>query len=175
MNTMAGLLSDAGLIAEAKALVAERMDDTVAPHYYMSWMAGLEEEEGNVEEALRWSRRAYDNSEGPYTRFQWGTNYLRDAMRLAPEDVETVERASKEVLLALLAKGDAFANRNWTRWQRLEKAYREWGADGRGDAVARIRGTVLATCERFAEGAGEDSPRTRCSGFLVDEDEAKAS
>ncbi len=165
MNTMTGLLSDADLIADAKALITERIDDTLAPHYYMSWMADLEEQDGNVEEALRWSRRAYDSSEGPYTRFQWGTNYLRDAMRLAPEDVETVEQASNQVLPALLALEDAFANRNWTRWQRLEKAYREWGEDGRGDAVARIQGTVLAACERFAEGE-KDSPRARCSGFL---------
>ncbi len=169
MNTMIGLLSDADLIADAKALVTERMDDTLAPHYYMSWMADLEEQDGNVEQALRWSRRAYDGSEGPYTRFQWGSNYLRDAMRLAPEDADTVEQASNQVLPALLAFDDAFANRNWTRWQRLEKAYREWGEDDdRGDAVARIRGTVLAACERFAEGedGDEDSPRARCSGFL---------
>jgi len=92
-------------------------------------------------------------------------------MRLAPEDVDTVELASTEVLSELLAVDDAFANRNWTRWQGLEKAFQAWGEDGRGDAVARIRDTVLAACDRFAEGGGEDSPRARCNGFLVDEDE----
>ncbi|MEE8523357.1 MAG: thioredoxin family protein [Thermoanaerobaculia bacterium] len=171
MNVMAGLLVDAGLAADAKALVAERLDDTLAPHYYMSWMASLEEDEGNSDEALAWSRRAYDDSEGPYTRFQWGVSYLRDVMRLAPEDVDTVEQASSEVLSALLALDDAFANRNWTRWQGLEKAFRAWGEDGRGDAVARIRDTVLGACDRFAEGGGEDSPRTRCGGFLADDED----
>lgn len=172
MNVMAGLLVNAGLEEDAKALVERRLNDAMAPHYYMSWMAEFAEDEGDTEEALAWARRAYDGAEGPYTRFQWGVNYLKDAMRLAPEDVDTVEQASNEVLSELLTLDDAFANRNWTRWQGLSKAYQSWGEDGRGDAVARIRDTVLAACDRFAEGGGEDSPRARCSSFLADDEDA---
>ena len=174
LNVIAGLMVNAGLESEAKELVARRLKDTLAPHYYMSWMAEFEEGEENVASALEWSRRAYDESEGPYTRFQWGAGYLRDLMRLTPEDVETVEQASSEVLTELLAVDDAFANRNWTRWQGLEAAFKAWGEDGRGDAVARIRDAVLAACDDFAEGGGEDSPRARCNGFLADDEDPAA-
>ncbi len=172
LNIMAGLMVNAGLDAEAKDLISRRLDETLAPHYYMSWMSQFAEGEDDVEGALTWSRRAYDESEGPYTRFQWGAGYLRDLMRLTPEDVETVVQASNEVLSELLVLDDAFAHRNWTRWKGLERAFRAWGEDGRGDAVARIRDTVHASCDRFAEGGGEDSSRVRCNGFLGDEETA---
>lgn len=173
MNTMAGLLSDANLMDEAEQLIEERMNDAVAPHYYMSWMSNLKEEAGANEEALAWSRRAYDSSAGPYTRFQWGSGYLRDAMNLAPDDIQTIETASGEVFKELLAHDDAFANRNRSRLNRLENAYQEWGEEGeRGEAVSRIRDLVHASCDRFTESELDDSPRDRCLGFLSDDEEA---
>jgi len=167
MNTMAGLLSEADLIEEAKALVTARMDETVSPHYYMSWMSSLEEESGDIPAALEWSRRAYDEATGPYTRFQWGSSYVRDVIRLTPDDLSTVERAAQEILTELLVNDDAFANRNYSRLRRLDAAFGEWAESGeRQQAAERIRAVVAAECDRYPA-AGEDSQNDRCTGFLV--------
>ena len=53
----------------------------------MSDMGHICEELGREDEALDWYERAYHESKGPATRFQWGTSYLLAVMRLAPDDV----------------------------------------------------------------------------------------
>ncbi|MBZ0115094.1 MAG: thioredoxin family protein [Thermoanaerobaculia bacterium] len=167
MNVMLGVLESAGLEDEAKTLAEARLQDTEAPHYYMSWLSDLEESAGDKEAALAWSRRAYDESEGPYTRFQWGTSYIQDAIRLVPDDIELIEKASSEILEELLQNDDAFANRNQSRVSRLDSAYDEWAADSeeRKAAVLKIRTEVGSACERFADGEGDDTPRARCESF----------
>ena len=103
MSTMVSLLDDAGLGDEAEALLQTRMDDTRAPYYYMGWMASMKNDDEEPEEALRWYRKAYDSSRGRYSRFRWGSIYLRRLMDLTPDDVETVRGDSLELRLALLA------------------------------------------------------------------------
>ena len=167
VNMMAGLLAEADLIDEAKTLVTARMDETASPHYFMSWMSSLEEESGNTQKALEWSRQAYDEATGPYTRFQWGSSYVQDVIRLTPDDVPTVESAAKEVLAELMVNDDAFANRNHSRLGRLDAAFDEWAESGeRQQATERIRAIVAAECNRYPA-EGDDSPNDRCTGFLA--------
>jgi thioredoxin-like negative regulator of GroEL len=167
MNVMLGVLERAGLDDEAKALAEARLQDTEAPHYYMSWLSDLEESAGDEVAALSWSRRAYEESEGPHTRFQWGTSYIQDAIRLVPDDVQLIQNASSDILEELFQNDDAFANRNQSRISRLDNAYDEWaaGSEERAAAVAKIRALVGESCDRFAEGEGDDTPRSRCESF----------
>ena len=42
IDTMAGLLEEAGLAGEAKQLLTEKLAETTAPYYYTGWLAGME-------------------------------------------------------------------------------------------------------------------------------------
>ena len=164
---MGGLLEEVGLGEEAKSLFESRLSETESPYYFMSWLADLENEAGNLETALDWSLRAYSESQGPYTRFQWGSGYVRDLLDMAPEDSETIESESLRVLEEVLAFDDAFASRNQRRFDQLDAALAEWGADhpDRAEVVGRLRARVGTECERFSDAAGEESERARCVAF----------
>ncbi len=169
MSTMAGLLEEAGLSAEAEALLTERMGETTAPYYYMSWVAGMKRRAGEPEQALEWYHKAYTSAEGRYTRFRWGSVYLRQLMSLAAEDTAALEQRSREILGELLTFDDAFAGGNHMRLGQLDQAYGEWSAAGEREAViGRLRELVHDACGRF-EDDGEDSQRRRCLGFLTPE------
>ena len=171
MSTMAALLEEAALTDEAETLLSERLEDTAAPYYYMSWIAGMKREKGEDDEALKWYRQAYDSASGRYTRFRWGSLYLRQRIQLAPDDVATLEGESLAILDELLSFDDAFAGGNYTRLGQLESALEAWHDDGGGEElIAAIRARVHAACDRYPEG-GEDAQRSRCRAFL----EAEAS
>ena len=170
VNTLAYLLESAGLSAEAEAMLLSKMNDTAAPYYFMSWIAGLKEDAGDEEAALEWYRRAYDASEGRYSRFRWGSTYLRRLMALSPESSERVEADSVEVLSELLTQEDAFAGGNYSRLDSLQAAYWTWSEEGDYDPVlARIRDYVHAACEEYPA-EGEDSQQQRCHAFLIPEE-----
>lgn len=170
MNTMAYLLSSVGLEDEAEGMLAARMNDTVAPYYFMSWIGSLKEEAGETEEALAWYRKAYESSTGRYSRFRWGSMYLRQLLDLAPDDIKTIESHSKEVLAELLALDDAFAGGNQSRLEGLERSYLDWSEPGEREATLEsLRDYVHGSCERFPS-EGTDSQRSRCSSFLAEEE-----
>jgi len=170
MSTMAYMLEESGLEAEAESLLAEKMNDTHAPYYFMSWIASIKEE-ADPQEAITWYRKAYDSSRGRYTRFRWGSSYLRQVMDLAPGDVQTIEADSLEILAELLKNDDAFAGGNYSRLNQLASAYESWNEDGSHDAqLAKFRQLVHAECGRFPAD-GEDSQGSRCASFLNPDDE----
>ncbi len=174
MSTMAALLEEAELTGEAETLLSDRLEDTAAPYYYMSWIAGMKREKGENEEALEWYRKAYHSASGRYTRFRWGSIYLRQRIKLAPADVETLAGESLAILDELLTFDDAFSGGNYTRLGQLESALKEWNEDGRHDAqVASIRDRVQAACDRYPEG-DKDAQRSRCRAFLRPEEDTAA-
>lgn len=168
MSTMSWLLDQVGLTEEAEALLTERMDETHAPYYFMSVVAGMKKDADRPEEAVSWYRKAYDSARGRYSRFRWGSIYLRQVMALTPEDTETIESDSLEILDELLTLDDAFAGGNYSRLDQLDSAYRSWNEDGEHDAlVSRIRDIVQARCDDYPE-SGEESQKSRCESFLAD-------
>lgn len=172
MNTMAYLLSGVGLESEAEALIAARMNDTVAPYYFMSWLGSIKEEAGDTTEALAWYRKAYESSTGRYSRFRWGSMYLRHLLELSPDDTATIEDHSKEVLSELLALDDAFSGGNHSRLEGLERTYLGWSEEGeRAATLAAVRDYVHAACNRFPT-EGEDSQGARCWSFLAEDQPA---
>ena len=48
----------------------------------------------NTEGPLRWYRQAFDTSEGPATRLQWGASYLVALVDLAPGDAARIEKTA---------------------------------------------------------------------------------
>jgi thioredoxin-related protein len=169
MNTIGWVLEEAGLESEFETLLQEKMDDTLAPYYYMSWIAGIKKDADQKDEAVVWYRKAYDNAEGRYTRFRWGSTYLRRLMELTPEDAAGVEAGSFEILKELLVADDAFALGNYMRLKQLDSAYGEWNESGEHDELLeRIRDLVHAECNRYPTG-DENSQQSRCTAFMIPE------
>lgn len=166
MSTMAGLLEEAGLRDEAKTLLSSRMADTVAPYYYLSHLASLEEEGGDPAKAVALYRQAWQQTTGAMTRFRWGSNYLRRAMKLEPASAP-LEGDVRTIVGELVASPDAFSGGNWMRLEGLGTALGEWNAGGAHAAtVEAVRATVHDACARFPDD-GDDSPRDRCASFLA--------
>jgi len=161
------MLESAGLSAEAETMLLSKMNETAAPYYFMSWIAGLREDAGDIDGAVEWYRKAYDSSKGRYSRFRWGSTYLRQLMKLAPESVERIEEDSLAVLSKLLTHDDAFAGGNYSRLDSLQAAYWTWNEDGAHDAeIARIQARVHEACASYpAEGV--ISQRERCESFMI--------
>jgi tetratricopeptide (TPR) repeat protein len=174
VNSMGGLMMSSGLEGEAETLLTQMMDKTEAPYYFMSWIGSIKKDADLPEEALVWYRKAYENSRGRYSRFRWGSIYLRQALELAPDDEMSIEAESLDILAELLALDDAFAGGNYSRLGQLEKAYQTWNEEGGHDkAVTKIRDFVHQSCDRYPA-EGEDSAQQRCTSFLVEEETDKA-
>ncbi len=166
LNTAAYVLEEAGLAEEAARLLEERQNETEAPYYFMSWRAGLASDAGRNTEAVALYRQAWQAAGGRYTRFRWGSTYLRRLMELAPEDAAAVQTDSLAVFDELLTHDDAFALGNYLRLGQLDKAYATWNEDGsHAEVVALVRDRVHAACERYPA-EGEESQRSRCAEFL---------
>jgi hypothetical protein len=180
MNTMGGLLEDAGLVDETRALLSEKAASTVAPYYYTGWLAGLEADAGRAAESVALYRRAWQEARaaqeggpaGRMTPLRWGSTYLRQAMKQTPDATEAIAADLAQLLDDALAGPDAFAGGNWSRLEALGAALAAWrGAAGapveRTEIVATARDRVRAVCGGF-EGGGEGSPAERCRSFLAD-------
>jgi len=166
LSTAAYLLEKVGLPDEAEALLIAHMEETKAPWYFMGWVGGLREDAGATEEALDWYRRAHTAAVGRYTRFRWGSSYLRHLLKLSPNDEVTIGAESERILAELLTLSDAFAHGNHSRLKQLDRAYREWDEDGSHTQIVHtVRAQVHAACGGFPS-AGEDSQAERCGAFL---------
>src|SRR5690606_32980480 len=64
-------------LERAYEIAEAAMHTSRTPYYHMADLALLEERMGRTDAALEWLERAYRESAGAATRFQWGTNYVR--------------------------------------------------------------------------------------------------
>jgi thiol-disulfide isomerase/thioredoxin len=176
MNTMAGLLEDAGLQDEAGSLLADKMSETTAPYYYMGWLAGIEAESGEKEKAVDLYRQAWLSAKSSggaasMSAFRWGSSYLRRAMQHTPDNVDGIRADTETIVGDLVGGPDAFAGGNWSRLEGLGTAMESWvneSPDARGVVIDKLVAQVNEACERFPV-EGPDSPGARCRSFLANE------
>jgi hypothetical protein len=74
----------AGLWAESDALLKANLAKSHSPYYLMSQLGSNARKLGHTAEALRWYAQAFEKSEGPATRLQWGSGYC-PLVDLAPQ------------------------------------------------------------------------------------------
>jgi thioredoxin-related protein/tetratricopeptide (TPR) repeat protein len=151
--------------------IAERaMHDARTPYYYMADLAWLDEQMGRTDAAVAWLQRAYRESSGDATRFQWGTNYVRGLIRMQPDDEDAVRNAALAVLDELEGP-DRIYRRTRTRLDALDAALREWNRDGvRDEPIAAIRHRAQRICDELRE--DEQAAAAACRGFLSGSDTA---
>lgn len=166
INTAWYVLTDAGLDEEANTLMTAEIGKSKQPYYFMLNLADLAQEAGRTDEAIAWLKRAYEESEGPATRFQWGYNYVIGLLEMTPEDQVTIENETMRVLDELNTPGNGIYNRTSRILTRLDERLLEWNVDGaHSDSLRKMRTQLLTACVRVPD---EDPSREVCESFLAE-------
>ncbi|KNZ32958.1 MAG: hypothetical protein AD742_09405 [Methylibium sp. NZG] len=162
--TAAYLLEQAGLMAESDALLKANLAKTASPYYLMSGLAGNAKKRGDKAEALRWYELAFDKSEGPATRLQWGASYVAALVELAPQDAARIEKAARQVLTEAGAHPNAFYERSARSLQNVGTRLTSWNERGEHAAVlGRLQTQLDAVCQRLE---AADPQRATCEALL---------
>jgi thiol-disulfide isomerase/thioredoxin len=164
INAAANLYWEAGLDADANALLVAELEKSKSPYYFMLDLAELAKKAGREAEAVDWLARAHAGARGPATRFQWGYNYLVGVLEMTPEDTARVERVGLEVIGELDGSPDAFYQRTRMRLEQLSARLLEWGqSPDRAVVVEKLRRRAGEICKGLPDG---DEGRRNCETFL---------
>ncbi|MFI4889689.1 MAG: thioredoxin family protein [Steroidobacterales bacterium] len=149
--------------AAQESLLRGELLSAKAPYYYMADLGELEEKRGRSAEALAWYARAYHESQGAATRFQWGNIYLGALLRLAPTDRKRI-RETAAAVIADLDGPDRIHARTRLGLEKLDGRLRQWNAEHHFDADLRdIRTRMQRICSRLHDDA---AGLTSCRNFL---------
>jgi thiol-disulfide isomerase/thioredoxin len=167
----AGVVNAASFIYEQlgddvaeEALLRGELLTARAPYYYMADLGELEEKHGHAAPALVWFERAYRESQGTATRFQWGNMYLAALLRLAPDDRQRI-RSVAAAVLANLDGPDRIHARTRHVLEKLDGRLRQWNAAHRHDADLRqIRKVMQGLCSKLPR---DDEGLQSCHDFLA--------
>lgn len=173
--SLAWLQSRAGLWADSDALLKANLSRSAAPYYLMSQLGGNARKQGRPDEALRWYAQAFERSEGPATRLQWGSGYLAALVDLAAGDVARIEQVAGQIFTEAGRDPAAFHERSARSLQRAAQKLAAWGAAGRPGAdaaVQRLQARLAGLCpsREAADGqrqACEATARTLVAGGRV--------
>jgi hypothetical protein len=164
ITAAAYLLERAGLVDESDALLKENLAKSHSPYYLMSELASNAKKRGDTAEALRWYREAYDKSEGPATRLQWGASYIVALVELAPHDEKTIEAATTQLWSEAATQPDAFYMRSARSLQRVGEKLQAWNKGGAHRAVmTRLDARLADLCAQPARSVDE---RATCEKLL---------
>lgn len=145
------------------AIAEQEMQTAATPYYLMLDLASIDEKRGRVDAALGWFERAYRESKGPATRFQWGTSYVASLIRMRPTDEARIRDATLEVLAEL--GPDGLYQRTNARIERLERELAKWNADGsKKAAIAAVQARMKQLCSQIPDTEAE--AKAACTGFL---------
>jgi hypothetical protein len=165
VTSAAALLADADLVAESDTLLQAELRRSATPYYLMLGLASNARQRGDSGAALNWHEQAYAASQGPATRLQWGSSYVRALIDLAPQDAGRIERAMRSVIGDIEPRPETFYERNRATLDRLGAKIAEWNRDGSQESiVARLRNQMNAVCGRLPAAAPE---RTTCERVLA--------
>ncbi|WDS34921.1 thioredoxin family protein [Pseudoxanthomonas sp.] len=164
ISNAASLLDEAGDAAGAEALLTAELSQSHTPYYYMPDLADLAEKRGDTKAAVAWLRKAYESSEGPATRVQWGVLYVTGLIRLTPNDAAAIEQAASSVIGELDTQGAGYHQRTQQRFESLGKALTAWSDAHHGaSTLAQLQTQMQRQCAR-PEAAGSD--RAACEHWL---------
>ncbi|WP_256078848.1 thioredoxin family protein [Massilia sp. YIM B04103] len=119
VNTAVSALNDAGLPAEAEALLQAELARSHSPYYFMLSLASSAKRRGDVAGMLSCYEQAWRAATGSATRLQWGVTYLSALLDNAPSDSARIETAAAGILADVSATADAFSQRNLAQARRL--------------------------------------------------------
>jgi thioredoxin-related protein len=154
----------AGLWSESDALLESNLARSHAPYYLMIQLAGNARDLGHVDAALRWYAGAFDRSEGPATRLQWGSYYLSALVDLAPGDAATIEKTATELFAEAAKDPGAFDGRSARSMKKIGGALATWNGDGTHAAtIRRLQSRLDGLCAKVASAEGR---RAACIALM---------
>jgi thioredoxin-related protein len=164
ITAAAYLLERAGLGPESDALLQANLTKSHAPYYLMLELASNAKARGDKTTALHWYEEAFDKSEGPATRLQWGATYVSALVEMAPADEARIEKATAQLLAEAAKQPDAFYERSGRSLQRVGTTLQAWNRGGRhGAAMRRLQARLDGVCAALPAG---DPNRAVCTGLL---------
>jgi thioredoxin-related protein len=166
-------LGQAGLWAESEALLTSNLPKSHSPYYLMSQLASNARKQGRSDDALRWYGQAFEKSEGPATRLQWGSSYLSALVDLAPKDASRIEKTASQLLGEAGRDKASFEGRSARSLQRASAKLMAWGAlPNNGAVLRRLQARRDGLCAKFD---GADGQRAVCTGLLKVKPASKAA
>jgi thioredoxin-like negative regulator of GroEL len=157
-----GLLAKAGLWDESDALLKANLARSLSPYYLMSQLGGNAKKLGRTGEALRWYGQAFERSEGPATRLQWGAGYLGALVELAPQDAVRIEKTAAQLFSEAAKDSGSFEGRSVRSLQRAATRLASWNGKGEHAAsLKRLQAQLGAVCAKTGA-----SQRAACDGVL---------
>lgn len=149
-------------LARARDLLALEATTSNTSYYYLGDLADVEEQLGNKTRSLELLAEAYAKAKGPASRFQWGYNYLDGLLRLAPDDLPTIEKVGT-VVIGELDGPNRVHRRTLSRLGRLDKTLHEWNTTpARAAVVAKFRTRVAQACSKSP---GDVATDAGCKSF----------
>jgi thiol-disulfide isomerase/thioredoxin len=165
-------LGRAGLWADSEALLKSNLAKSHSPYYLMSQLGSNARKLGKKDEALRWYAEAFDKSQGPATRLQWGAGYLSALIELAPQDAARIERVASQLLREAASDAGAFEGRSVKSLQRAGNKLAGWNGEGKhAPVIKRLQAQLEGVCAKVdakvdAKPGAADGRRAACEKLL---------
>ena len=164
VNSLWGTYYDVGLKDRARETLQYGIDKGQAPYYFMSGMAYLEQKEGNMDAALEWRRKAWENTRLPIDQIRWGRGYLTRLLQETPGNTAEIQRVGSAILADILAFEDGveiFAR----SLDGLNSDLEEWSSEDaqRLAVVSALRQQVDTACTALPD---DDTVAEFCDSFL---------
>ena len=159
-----GVLGLAGLWAESEALLKANLAKSHSPYYLMTQLGSNARKQGKTDEALSWFGQAFDKSDGPATRLQWGASYVMALVDLAPQDARRIEKTTAQLIAEAGKDTGAFEGRSVRQLQRVSAKLVSWNADGKQAAtLKRLQTQLNGVCGKVDAAEGQ---RSACQALL---------
>jgi thioredoxin-related protein len=146
VNQISGILQQAHMLDEAKALLTAELARSSSAYYFMSSLSAIAETEEDFPTALAWRQKAFETAEGGATRFQWGASYVRALVRMTPEDETTISRVAMSLFTEMESDGELFAGRNFRTLRSLNRHLHEWQKERSNILLASFDAAITQRC-----------------------------
>ena len=172
ITTAAYLLQRAGLGAESDTLLESNLTKSHSPYYLMSALASNAKARGEKADALNWYEQAFDKSEGPATRLQWGASYVNALVELGPTEEARIEKAVRQLFAEAAKQPDAFYERSGRALQRIGTRLQAWNkGDTHAATMKRLQTQLDGVCGALD---ANDPNRANCASLLKPKSKQRA-
>jgi thiol-disulfide isomerase/thioredoxin len=163
INSAEWVLTNLDDLARLRTLLEAEIRTSKTPYYYMADLADVAEQQGDKSEALTLLERAYQESTGPATRFQWGALYVAGLLRMSPGDEPRIRAALLEVL-GELAGPDRIHARARARLDKMNLALVDWARKTKHAATLQA---IAQRWQQICVALPESDPvRGECPGLV---------
>jgi protein disulfide-isomerase len=165
VNASLDILEDTGDYNKAYDIAKAEIARSATPYYYEGDLAEIAEKLGHQDEAISLLDKAYRDSQGPATRFQWGQRYVSGLLRMAPKDSARIEQASTAVLSELDGP-DRIYRRARVRLEDLDRDLRAWNDASKGQYNSVLQNLHTHMQEICVKIPDKEPARSSCEAFL---------